>query len=219
MGFTRAVALACWALAVMPCLAQAQEQVHQSGPYIGFSLGQSKATLSDSFGSVNSLIGPNNGSISKDETDNAWKLLAGWRLHRFFAIEGAYADYGKFSATNTVTFPVNGSFTQKIGVTGWSLQGVGIIPIGNFSLFGKAGAAYATAKGDKAGSGGVTIPPFFKTTSEKSAITFVGGPGAGYEFNKNFGMRLEAERLWKVGDGTTGEASVLLISLGGLYKF
>jgi opacity protein-like surface antigen len=52
-----------------------------------------------------------------------------------------------------------------------------------------------------------------------ASLAFLGGIGAGYNFTKNFSVRLELEAAGKVGDGTTGEGSVAMFSLGGVYKF
>jgi OOP family OmpA-OmpF porin len=193
----------------------AQQQPVQPGFYAGASLGQSQVRFSDSFLSV---AGATSSSLSRDETDTAWKLFAGYRIHRNVAVEGGYTDFGKFSATRTVTAPATATVSETLKVHGWHVEGVGILPIRDFSLFAKAGVMYATAEASKSSTGAVNLLGSNRNPY-KSAFTFLGGIGAGYEFTKNLGVRLELEAVSKVGDGTTGEGSVVMYSIGGVYKF
>jgi OmpA-OmpF porin, OOP family len=205
------------ALGLVCSVAIAQQQPVERGFYGGLSLGQSMVKFSDSFLPIG---GASSTSLSKDETDTAWKAFAGYRIHRNIAVEGGYTDFGKFSATRTVTSPPGaGSASETLKVHGWHVEAVGILPLHNFDLFAKAGAMYATAEASKSVSGGVVFTQGANRNPSKSAFTFLGGIGAGYNFTKNLSVRLELEAVSKVGDGTTGEGSVAMYSVGGVYKF
>jgi opacity protein-like surface antigen len=45
------------------------------------------------------------------------------------------------------------------------------------------------------------------------------GLGAQYNLSKSVGLRAEWERYFEVGDNTTGEMDIDLISVGVVYKF
>src|SRR5437868_10629033 len=106
----------------------AAAQNAEGGWYGGVSVGQSKISFDNSSLAV---AGATASSISKDETDTAWKLFAGYRFGRHLAVEGGYTDFGKFSATNTVTAPAAGSLTVGFKSSGPHAEVVGILPLGN----------------------------------------------------------------------------------------
>jgi len=205
------VAGMAFALAAMIANAQAPDTAW----YIGGSIGQSQLKFDD--GSLQ-VAGATSSSISKDETDTAWKAFAGYRLGKHLAVEGGYMDLGKFSATNTVTAPANGSLSVSFKASGPFVDAVGILPLGDFSLFGKAGVMYSTAKGSATSTGAVTITG--NANQSSSEFNFKAGIGAGYDFTRNFGVRVEAEQVFGVGDkDKTGEGDVRLFTVGAVFRF
>src|SRR5262249_3072638 len=94
------------ALALTALIANAQEQAPVTGWDVGGPTRQSEIGFDDA--SLN-IAGATSQSISKDETDTAWKIFAGYRLGRYLAVEGGWTDLGKFSATTTVTAPASGA--------------------------------------------------------------------------------------------------------------
>jgi len=203
------------ALALTAMLANAQTQTPDTGWYIGGSIGQSQLKFDD--GSLQ-VAGATSQSISKDESDTAWKIFAGYRFGKYVAIEGGWTDLGKFSATTTVTAPASGSSTITFKSSGPHIEGVGLLPLGNFTLFGKAGLMYTMTKSSGSATGAVV---FNGNPDQKSdEVNFKAGIGAGYDFTRNFGVRVEAEQVFSVGDkDKTGEGDVRLFTVGAVFRF
>ena len=209
-------AFATSATVLIPC-AFAQER----GWYIGASLGQSKTKFDQGSAAADlAAAGANNTGFTADETDTGWKLYGGYKFTRYLAVEGGYVNAGRFSLTTNVTNirgipfpPLRTSFDIKIKEI-FDIAAVGILPIGNqFSLFGKLGAYRANTE----------LSFSVSTVSEKESgrnNDFMWGFGAGYDFSKNLGARIEWERFNKVGDKEkTGQGDVNLLSAGLVYRF
>src|SRR5882762_8840584 len=72
--------------------------------YIGGSIGQSRVKLdTDGLSRDLAAAGMANTGFSGNETDTGFKLFGGYRFHPNFAVEGGYAELGKFSASGTLT--------------------------------------------------------------------------------------------------------------------
>jgi OmpA-OmpF porin, OOP family len=192
------------------------------GWYGGLSLGASRIKLADDFLSYPGATGQ---SLSKDETGTAYKLFAGYRLKRNFALEGGYTDFGSFSATNNIAAIAlfgPGSLAVKLKSSGFHLDAVGIVPVGNkFELFGKLGVILTTTKATFAGSGSVQISfPGTPPSSKHSDLNLKAGIGAEYHLSGPLGLRLEGEQAFGVGDAnTTGKGDIRVFSLGLNYRF
>jgi OOP family OmpA-OmpF porin len=201
------------ALVTAPSLALAQQA--QPGWYGGLSVGQSKVKMDDSSVSV---AGATASSLSKNETDTAYKLFAGYRINNNFAVEGGWTDFGKFRATRTVTAPATGSLSANIKVSGFHAEGVGIVPLGSsFSIFGKIGGMYSTTKTSATSTGAVVV--LGNTDRKKSELNLKWGLGGAYDIARNWAVRVEYEQVQKVGDSSTGEGDVGMFSIGAVYKF
>lgn len=202
-------------LGLVSSIALAQQPPRERAPqgfYGGLSLGQSKGSLSES-----SISGAATRSVSKEETDTAWKLFAGYRIHRNVAIEGGYTDFGKLKATRTVgtgLLSETGSVNTTVKITGFHLEGVGIIPFHDFSIFLKAGTLYSTTETTVSATGGIAVVG--DPNRRKSEFNLNLGFGGAYEISRNWGVRVEYEKTFSVGD-TGGDVGTL--SLGGIYKF
>lgn len=181
----------------------------QSGPwYGGVSLGQSHVKFDDE-----SFALPGAG-ISKDESDTGFKIFAGYRFIPNFALEGGFTDFGKFG----VTLSAPGSSANfDVKISGFHLDAVGILPIGNWDLFAKVGTINTTTKTSVSASGA-----FFATTSgdKKTEWNLKYGIGAEYRITRQLGVRAEYEIAKDVGDqNTTGEGDVSLLSAGLTFRF
>jgi len=210
-SFVRMAAGMALALAAMVANAQAPD----TGWYLGGSIGQSQLKFDDASLQV---AGATSSSVSKDETDTAWKLFAGYRLGKYVAVEGGWTDLGKFSATTTVTAPATGSSTITFKSSGPHLEAVGILPLGDFSLFGKAGLMYTMTKASGSATGAVAFSG--NPNQDHSEFNFKAGIGAGYDFTRNFGVRVEAEQVFGVGDkDKTGEGDIRLFTVGAVFRF
>ena len=189
--------------------------------YIGGSIGQSRVKL-DTGGLSSDLAaaGMANTGFSANETDTGFKLFGGYRFHPNFAVEGGYAELGKFSASGTVTtfnfvpiVPLPTKVTIEVG-QGLHLAVVGNVPLANqFSVFGRLGA-YNLRTEMK-----VTVAGISSSESARNTGVLL-GLGAGYDFTGNVGMRVEWEKFNKVGDkDKTGQGDVGLLSVGLVYRF
>lgn len=175
------------------------------GFYVGLGVGQSDAK------DACSELGGVGFSGSCDDTSTGKKIILGYQFNPNFALEGGYVDLGKFKANGTVLGVPASAFAKA---KSWQLVAVGTLPLANnFSLFGKAGIHSWDA------DAGVTALGVTDKVSDKGTdLTF--GFGAGYEFSKNLGVRVEWERFRNVGENdTTGKSDVDLISVGLRYRF
>ena len=187
-----ALALVGLVAAMAVALPAAAQMGRDSGFYIGGSIGGSKAK-----DFCSSLGG---GATSCDEKDTAWRLLAGYQINRNFAIEAGYHDLGKFSTTGPAA---------DVDANAWELVGIGAIPVGALSFYGKLGVFRGEAKGGGAAAG---------TKETNGAVTF--GLGLQYDITRQFGLRGEWQRYPKLGGGNFGgDTDVDVFSLGALFRF
>jgi OOP family OmpA-OmpF porin len=151
---------------------------------------------------------------SDDRRDTGYKLYAGYRFHRYFAVEGGYFNLGKFDFTAT-TLPA-GTLSGNIKVDGLNLDLVGILPITDrFSAFGRIGLTNARTRDSFSGTGAAA--PFSTSRSERDT-NYKFGAGLQFDFNYNLGMRLEAER-YRINDGVGSRGNIDLFSIGLVYRF
>ncbi len=167
--------------------------------YVGLGGGQSQTQAGG--GDINSAIGTTGGSLG--DTDTGWKLYLGYQFNPNVAVEAGYVDFGKFGFSSAAG---SGDLKTK---NGGYVDAVGIIPFqNNFSIFGKLGAY--TIKTELNGAG---------VSNSHTTNDFTYGIGAGYDFTRNLGMRVEWERFNSVGDSSTTKGDLDLASVGVLYKF
>jgi OmpA-OmpF porin, OOP family len=201
-------------------LASANTLAQQSAKpwYGGLSIGQSTVKIDDN---ALPIVGATATSLSKNETDTGFKAYVGYRLHQNFAVEGGYTDFGKTSATRTMTAPAVGTSHAEIKASGWNADAVGIWPIqNNFSLFGKLGVIFNEVKTTLGTSGAVAFAPGTNTSPKHSGSNWKLGIGAGYDFTPTVGARVEWERANKLGgDSTGGKSDFDLLSVGVVFRF
>jgi OmpA-OmpF porin, OOP family len=174
-----------------------------SGGYFGATVGQSSD--SDYCSDPGSLV-----VASCDTKDTAYKVFGGYRFTRNVGAELSYVDLGKFHATGT---SAGLPFDVKTGVTGVTLQAVGIAPYGNeFSFMGRVGGIYWDMKtsASLAGMSGSTGDHGFDLAL---------GVGAQYKFTLNAGVRLDFDYYPNLGNNNTGEDNISVISIGLSYSF
>jgi OOP family OmpA-OmpF porin len=159
-------------------------------------------------------------SSSLDDTATGWKLFGGYRFTRNWAVEAAYVDLGDVTSETTVKDGPPGFTAQDFvdtavkvhpySVDGFTLSGVGTWPVNKkFSLFAKLGIFKwdADIKVECVGCG---FP--VKAPDDESGTDWTAGAGAGYDFNDEFGMRLEFERY------ATDRDDVNFFSVSGLFR-
>lgn len=186
--------------------------------YVGASLGQSSVDIDGGARTAQlTALGFRAASTSLDDSDTAGKLFAGVRVLRYFAIEGSYVDLGRTSFTSTVA--PDGSLKVSTKVTGWGLDAVGILPIGErFGVFAKIGAFRAESKADYSAAGVLRLRN--GTSDRKTTTDFKYGVGAEFAVLRNLAIRAEWERFQGLGnDRTGGERDADLVSIGIAFRF
>jgi OOP family OmpA-OmpF porin len=169
-----------------------------AGFYLGGSVGTSRTRFDG--GAVPGAI-VSGGNVN----DTGWKVLGGYQFNKYFALEGSYIDFGRFSTGGFIgTTPM----VLDAKASGVALAAVGIWPVtANFDLFGKIGANNTEIK-----SSAVAGPVFVSTSERRTDYT--AGIGARYNFNRNFAVRIEAERY-----ALRNSGEIDLYSAGIQYKF
>jgi OOP family OmpA-OmpF porin len=154
---------------------------------------------------------------TRDEDSFGWKAFAGWRYNQYLAIEGGYVDLGRANLQYTVP-GLTGQADLKVTDHAWTLAAVGSFPVGyNVSLLGKLGVALHYTKT----SANVSVPGASAGASESDhRAGFLWGVGAAYDFNPNFGMRVEYENFGTAGESdNTGRMSTRLVSGSAIVRF
>jgi OmpA-OmpF porin, OOP family len=165
-----------------------------TGWYLFGDVGQTKVKDIDTTGIPNPSV---------DDTDTGFRVGGGYMFHKNFGAEIAYVDLGKATVTS-------GGQTVEAKASGEVVSLVGVLPIGEqFSLFARLGFINGTVK--LSGPGGSVDSTDVKTTY---------GVGAGFNFTRQLGVRLNWDKFAKLGDSnTTGESDVDMISVGVVFKF
>jgi OOP family OmpA-OmpF porin len=183
--------------------------------YAGFNAGQAQAKIDDAR-IANGLLsdGFTTTSISDEDRHFGFKVFGGYEFNRYFALEGGYFDLGRFGFTAN-TLPA-GTLRGDIKIKGLNADFVGTLPLGErFSLFARAGLTYAEAKDSFSGTGSVAV---INPEPHKRDASYKFGVGAGYDFNRSVGMRVEAER-YRIDDAVGNKGDVDLYSVGLVFRF
>jgi OOP family OmpA-OmpF porin len=156
------------------------------------------------------------GSSSIDRHDTSLGANVGYRLNRYFALEGGYADLGKFDYSSATSAPAADTVQGDYKARAVSFAAVGIAPLEDgWSLFGKAGAAHTTADLSASSASGATAPG----SASHSGNGLLLGAGATYDFTQNLYGKVELDRYTRVGDASTGKGDVDLYTVGVGMRF
>jgi OOP family OmpA-OmpF porin len=223
-SFAALLLLALIAVAFAPARALAQPQgadggsgsgmaLPSGGWYSGLSLWRSQLGIRDTLLPVS---GATLSNLSGDDSSSAYKFYGGYQFNRNLALEGGYADFGKFDTRREIIVPVYGSMPGNVKAGSFYLGAVGIVPLPNrFSLFGKLGTGYTTGTASLWTSG--VVPVLLTPTDlgpKRSEWSSKYGLGASYEMSSKLGLRFEYERINSFGDGRMGESNVGVWTLG-----
>jgi OOP family OmpA-OmpF porin len=185
--------------------------------YVGGAVGVTKAKIDDG---VLPITGSTASSLNKDDTATVYGLAVGYDFTRNWALEGGYVDNGKFSARRTSTAGTVGTLGGQSKGNAWYATGIGKLPLQDqFYLFGKLGVAATTTKTNLDTTGAVTLPVGTSTSRKKSESNLLWGLGAGYDFDRALGFRLDYTQIQNVGDADTGEGDVHTLTAGIRYRF
>ena len=187
--------------------------------YAGGSVGQAETSLDGGRRSAELVdLGFLSASTSVDDRDTAYRLYAGYRLHRYVASELAYVDLGEYTLSSTVA-PA-GTLRTRIRHSGAELSVLGLLPIGEtFTLFGKVGVIALRSRAEFSGSGSVRVfDDSGSHSSRRSGASY--GVGMMADFGPRWSARVEYNRYEKVGGELTGGDSDAKALFAGLqYRF
>lgn len=192
----------------------------QSAPwYGGVSLGATRSNVNA--GEVNDFLraqGYGSASTSADDKDSAYKFSLGYRFSPVVAVEGFYADLGKYSTRSSVTTPSAGSVSADYKSKGYGVDLVLSAPLSSvFSVYGRLGVMRAKTEGTFGSTGSVGLN-FVQGSKNKTGEHY--GVGLQYDLNPALALRGEVETYRKLGDASTGgELKVDVVSLGAIFRF
>jgi OOP family OmpA-OmpF porin len=185
------VILGC--LAGAPVFAQGMSDMIR-GAYVGGSIGQAKQT--------DACRGA---LISCDDTDRAWRILAGYRFNPYIGAEIGYHDLGK------ATF-ISGGTTFEFKANAWELVAIGAFPlVDRLSAYGKLGVY----RGEMKGNSNTFGPAAAKDTN----TDFTLGLGLQYDVLRNLGVRGEYQKYNDLGGSNLGKSDVDVWSVGVIWRF
>ena len=153
-------------------------------------------------------------SRTEDNSSTGYKLFGGYQLNRNFAVEGGYFDLGRFNYTVNTT-PL-GSFSSDMRVRGLNLDLVGILPLSDqFSVFGRAGAAYAQSRSSFARTNPLLL---INSPTSRNETNLKLGLGMQYAFTEALALRAELER-YRISDPVRNRGHIDMASIGLVYRF
>ena len=180
-----------------------------TGPYIGTSLGTTRAQFNN-----DSIQGFSVTTRTQDNSSTGYKLFGGYQLNRNFSVEGGYFDLGRFNySANTIPL---GTFTSDTRVRGLNLDLVGILPFNdNFSVFGRIGAAYAQNRANFARTGAASL---INSSTSRNDTNLKVGLGMQYAITEALAVRAELER-YRISDPVRHRGNIDMASVGLVYRF
>lgn len=120
----------CLCTAALPLMANAadEKKMSQSGFEFGAGAGGSEISAPGVF------------VPDRDLGGFAYTFFGGYRIAKWAAVEASYVDGGDVS--REVLVASNEAVKYRVEPRGATVTGVGILPLGNFSLYGRAGFAH-----------------------------------------------------------------------------
>lgn len=157
------------ALTAFTTAANAEDMsTNDSGLYLGGNYGYLKVDNEDDF----------------DDSNDMWQGVLGYRFNSFFALEGAYSDFGEY-----------GNSISNAETTGYSAALKGTLPITDtVEIFAKAGQLWYETDYNVAG---------FNGSNDDEALF----AGAGLNFNLSQNLLLSAQYTWYDVDLNADEAA------------
>jgi OmpA-OmpF porin, OOP family len=158
--------------------------------YAGAGVGRGQATGGD--GST-VVLGVPVTVTGGNSTRTDWDLYGGYQFTKNWGIEGQYTNLGNRTFNVNIGAPINLNGSAKIKASEWGLAGTGKLPLSNeFYVMGKLGASR-----NHIGGGNVTLGGISVNTASNNRTGLLAGGGAGYDFTKNIGIRLEYDNFGK----------------------
>lgn len=197
-------------LALAPILlASANTLAAEPGPYVGLGLGWAETDTSS--GDIERDLAaagfPN--STSLDDDDRAWRVLGGYRLNPYFAVEGGYVDLGEIKSSSRVTGANPGTIKTTLESDAVFLTALGGYPVTE-SLFayGKLGLLRWDSE---AKSTADLLSGTATARADDDDIDLTYGVGVNLRVSERFAVRLDWDRYQLGGDVDT---DVDVVSIG-----
>jgi len=196
----------------------------EAGWYGGISVGESRAYVDD-VRIATQLRGSSLTMTTIDDNDRdiGYKLFAGRKFNRHFALEAGYFNLGEFEFA-AQTLPA-GSLSGTTKFQGLNLDAVGILPITEkFAALGRVGLTYTETKGAYLGTGAVSAlnaagaNAVGNPSPKESEGSYKYGLGVQYDFTRSLALRGEWER-YRVSDAVGNKGDVDLLLIGLVYTF
>ena len=230
---SRVIAAAAFAAAFASAPAGASEL----GFYVGFLYGDRSQELDiATFGGWATQVYADFGHVpelrryTSEDDGKAYGFLAGYRLTRHLAFEGAYMFLGKQryrEQANGFFFPPEGDPQAEVWdlsltseTSGFALSAVGILPISySWELYARAGvligsnslSLWANSANDPGSPHGMTI--------NESSTDWLAGAGISVSLAEVYSLRAEFTRIFDAGAEAFGEADADVITIGITVAF
>jgi len=205
----------------------------QPSTYIAAGFGTAK--VSSDIATYSQTSGGLTFTQSADTNGTASGLLLGRNFNSQWSLEGGYLNIRSLSAnaslvaTNAVVGgnTYNGSITARQDISGYAFT---LAPrfthrIGSVDLFAKAGLAHVKVENEVILNGSGTVngtavaAGFRQTFSDRSTVPMI-GIGAQFFATPSIGVRGAYTYIRKVCDrATTGESSIKVLMISGVYQF
>lgn len=187
----------CFLTLVMMAVVAAPAAAADLGFYVGAGLGISSVDVRD--------FNPDYANLRFEEDAFGYKIFAGYRPLKYFAVEAGYTDFGNIKSWEGGNLQFYAE--SNIDISMWSGYAVGLIPVDDkVDFFGKLGYASWNNDNQVIRSG---IPEDRSTSGSDLAW----GLGMNFRFKK-LGVRIEGDWL-NISD--VGDAFLLSASL--MYNF
>ena len=189
----------------------------ESGWYGGINIGQSMADIHHE--RIANQVGRPVTSISfnDDDRDIGFKLFAGRKFNKNFALEGGYFKLGEFGFT--ASYAPASTFSGNVKLQGLNLDALGILPFSEkFSAFGRVGLIYTQGKDGFTGTGSGAAVAALDPNPKKSEANYKYGVGLQYDFTRALGVRGEWER-YRVNDAVGNKGDIDMLSVGLVLRF
>jgi hypothetical protein len=167
----------------------------KNGFYVGGSFGQTSLTIND--------LDLDLESFDYKANTTSYKVIVGYRLMGFFAVEGSYVDFGKLKDSSSAS---DEPISIQTDLNGFDAFAMGMLPLGIVDIFAKFG--FVSWDADIRSAIGEII-----ALDTDSGTDMVFGLGAQVRF-KGLAVRGEVE-YFDIADAD----SVYLISLGATFTF
>ena len=173
------------------------------GPYVGAGFVHTQFDHDWEFG-------PNASITHVDDDDQGYKILAGWRVVPWLAVEVSFADLGGASSNTevicaaAVDFPCPTRLSADVRTA--QLSALVLWPVGQFDLFAKAGIHRWE------GTARIADDTTTIARVREDDIDPVFGLGAQYRY-EHLALRLEYEHL------DIGDSEAKAFSFGAMYRF